>query len=91
MLVDEGILCLQLVFDGSVWQEYVLIDKGCVLQMVLVVFFQWVDDYLFDFDELVIWFIDCQQCQFLCKLVLQVVDGCELVLVDIIIVILLNN
>lgn len=46
-LVEQGILALQPAADGSVYQEYVLTEKGADLFTVVVALRQWGERHLF--------------------------------------------
>ena len=78
LLVDEGILRLQPASDGSAWQEYVLTDKGCALQTVLVALSQWGNEFLFAENECGTVLVDSEQRKPLRKLLLIADDGREL-------------
>lgn len=50
-LVDAGILQMQAASDGTVYQEYVLTNKGKSLFPIVVALRQWGEQYLFERGE----------------------------------------
>ncbi|MBU9815055.1 helix-turn-helix transcriptional regulator [Rahnella sp. C60] len=74
-LVAEGILKIEPAADGSVYQDYVLTEKGRALQPVLVALGQWGSEYLFEEGEACTQLVDIENRQPLRKLEIHAQDG----------------
>jgi DNA-binding HxlR family transcriptional regulator len=77
-LVDERILEMIPASDGTVYQEYVLTEKGRDLHVIIVALWQWGEKHTFEPGELKASMVDSKRHEVLPPLVLKAVDGREL-------------
>jgi DNA-binding HxlR family transcriptional regulator len=74
-LVEHGILDIVPASDGSVYQEYVLTEKGRGLFPLLVALRQWGEDYFFEPDEAHVLLVDRKRGLPVRRLELRAQDG----------------
>lgn len=74
-LVNQDIFKVVPASDGSVYQEYILTEKGEALLPVLVALAQWGKEYLFETSELCAQPLDATQKQPIEKLQVRSQDG----------------
>jgi DNA-binding HxlR family transcriptional regulator len=74
-LVEHGILDIVPASDGSVYQEYVLTEKGRGLFPLLVALRQWGEDYFFEPDETHVLLVDRKRGLPVRRLELRAQDG----------------
>jgi DNA-binding HxlR family transcriptional regulator len=74
-LVEHGILDTVPASDGSVYQEYVLTEKGRGLFPLLVALRQWGEDYFFEPDETHVLLVDRKRGLPVRRLELRAQDG----------------
>jgi DNA-binding HxlR family transcriptional regulator len=77
-LVDERILEMIPASDGTVYQEYVLTEKGRDLHVIIVALWQWGEKHTFEPGELRASMVDSKRHEVLLPVVLKAADGREL-------------
>ena len=77
-LVDERILEMIPASDGTVYQEYVLTEKGRDLHVIIVALWQWGEKHTFEPGELKASMVDSKRHEVLLPVVLKAADGREL-------------